>query len=326
MSRLHSKRVGMQSTLEQATAAALGYSQVAEALKARVDNYRQGWEQATNELKWQLEGVLNEVTGFISHRAQLDKLVEESKSLEGKVFNCDRVTTNMAGEIRRIGLNFENAEKRVQGVEAIAESHKASISQLVYRVKNLEHPAVSSTFTGEVGEAKVPATEVNRIVANLESTGEQVAPLTGRMHHWETMPKPELAKAEALELQVRSLMTRLEQTEHEVHALRREIRSRPHGGPPEGMRPESHVIGELQRQLESLENKHQLLKHAGTPSVNPFGIPTLKPEPRVPVFGVPAREERVAGSLPGYGFPPAEDDWSSMRSDERGFRGRAPSV
>ena len=180
------------------------------------------------------------------------------------MLNCDRVTTNMAEEIRRIGLNFGDAEKRVHGVEAMVESH--------------------------------------------------------------TMPKPELAKVEALELQVRLLMTRLEQSEHEVHALRVEIRTRPHGGPPERIRPDSHVIGELQRKLESLENKYQLLKHAGTPSVNPIGIPTPtpNPEPRVRVFGLPAREERVAGSLPGFGFPPAEDDLSSMRSDDRGFRGRAP--
>ena len=90
------------------------------------------------------------------------------------------------------------------------------------------------------------------------------------------------------------------------------------------MRSDSHVIGELQRKLESLENKYQLLKYAGTPSVNPTGILTPKPQPRVQFFGVPAREERVAGSLPGFGFPPAEDDLSSMQSDERGFRGRAP--
>ena len=201
-------------------------------------------------MKRQLEGVLNEVTGLISHRPRLDKSFEELNSLEGKVLNCDRVTTNMAEKIRRIGLNFEDAEKRVHGVEAMAESHKA------------------------------------------------------------TMPKPELAKVEALELQVRLPMTRSEQCEHEVHALRKEIQTRPHGGPFEGMRSDSHVIGELQRKLESLEIKYQLLKHAGTPSVNPIGIPTPtpKPEPRVRVFGVPAREERVAGSLPGFGFPPAEDD------------------
>ena len=254
-SRLDSKRAEMQSTLEQATAAALEYRQVAEALKAKVDNSRQRWEQATNELKRQLEGVLNEVTGLSSHRAQLDKSVEELKGLEGKVLNCDRVTTNMADEIRRIGLNFEDAKKRVHGVEAR-----------------------------------------------------------------ETMPKPELAKVEALELQVRLLMTRLEQGEHEVHAVREEIRTRPHGGPPKGMRSDSHVIGDLQRKLESLGNKYQLLKHPGMPSVNPVGILIPKPEPRVRVFGVPAREERVAGSLPGFGFPPAEDDLSSMRSDDRGFR------
>ena len=59
-SQLDSKRADMQSTLEQATAAALEYRQVAEALKAKVDNSRQGWEQATNELTRQLEGVLNE--------------------------------------------------------------------------------------------------------------------------------------------------------------------------------------------------------------------------------------------------------------------------
>ena len=48
-SRLDSKRAEMQSTLEQATAAALEYRQVAEALKAKVDNSRQGWEQASRE-------------------------------------------------------------------------------------------------------------------------------------------------------------------------------------------------------------------------------------------------------------------------------------
>ena len=197
--------------------------------------------------------MLNEVTGLISHRAQLDKSVAEVKSLEGKVLNCDRVTTNMAEEIRRIGLNFEDAGKRVHGVEAMVESH--------------------------------------------------------------TMPKLELAKLEALELQVRLLITRLEQSDHEVHARREEIRTRPHCGPPEGMQPDSHVIGELQRKSESLENKYQLLNHAGTPSVNPIGIPTPtpKPEPGVRVFGVPAREERVGGSLPGFGFPPAEDNLPSMR-------------
>ena len=76
-------------------------------------------------------------------------------------------------------------------------------------------------------------------------------------------------------------MTRLEQSEHEVHALREELRTRPHGGPPEGMRPDFHGIGELQRKLESLENKYQLLKHVGTTPVSSMGIPTLKPEPRV---------------------------------------------
>ena len=270
-------------------------------------------------------GVLNEVTGLISHRAQLDKSVTELRSLEGKVLNCDWVTTNMAQEIRRIGLNFEDAKKRVRGVEAMVESQKASIFQLINWVHNLEHPAVLSTSTGEVGEATVPATEVRRIAANLESNRAQVATLTGRMHPWETLPKPELAKVEALELQVRWLMTRLEQSEHEIHALREKIRTRPHGGPSERMRPESHVIGELQRKLESLENEYQLLKYAGRPPVNQIGIPTPtpKPEPRVRVFGVPAREERVARSLPGLGLPRAEDDWSSMRYDEQGFRERA---
>ena len=47
----------MQSTLQQATAAASEYRQDAEALKAKMDNPRQGWEQATNELKRQLQGV-----------------------------------------------------------------------------------------------------------------------------------------------------------------------------------------------------------------------------------------------------------------------------
>ena len=74
-SRLDSKRAEMQLTLEQATAAAFEYRQVAEALEAKVNHSRQGWEQATNELKRQLEGVLNEVTGLSSHRAQLDKSV-----------------------------------------------------------------------------------------------------------------------------------------------------------------------------------------------------------------------------------------------------------
>ena len=311
-SQLDSKRADMQSTLEQATAAALEYLQVAEALKAKVDNSRQGWEQATNELKRQLEGVLNEVTRLSPHRTQLDRSVEELKSLEGKVLNCDRVTTNVAEEIWRIGLNFEHAEKRVHGVEAMVESQKASFSQLINRIHNLEHPAISSTSTGEVGEAKVPATEVRRIAAILEITSAQVAMLTGKMHHWETIPKQELAKVEAVELQGRLLMTWLEQSGHEVHALREKIRTRPHGGPSEGMRLDSHVIGELQRKLQSLENKYQLLKHAGRPQVNPIGIPTPKAEPRVRVFGVPARDEWAAGSLPGFGFPPAEDDWSSM--------------
>ena len=201
-SPLDSKRAEMQSASEQVTAAALKYRQVAEVLKAKVDNSRQGWEQATNEFKRQLEGVSNEVTWLRSQRAQLDKSVEEFKSLEGKVLNCDRVTTHMAEESRRIGLNFEDAEKRVHGVEAMAESHKASFFQLINHVHNLEHPAVSSKSTGEAREAKVPATEVRCIAANLEITSAQVATLTGQMHHWETMPKPELAKVEALELQV----------------------------------------------------------------------------------------------------------------------------
>ena len=224
-SQLDSKRAEMQSTSEQATAAALEYRQVAEALKAKADNSRQGWEQATNKFKRPLEGVFNEVTGLSSHRARMDKSVEEVKGLEGKVLNCDPVTTNMAEEIRRIGLDFEDAEKRVHGVEAMVESHKASISQLINRIYNLEHPAALSTSTGEAGEAKVPATEVRRIAADLESTSAHLATLTGRMHHRETMPKPELAKVEAPELQVRLLMTRFEQSEHEVHALREEIRT-----------------------------------------------------------------------------------------------------
>ena len=184
----------MQLTLEQATAAALEYRQVAKALKAKMDNSRQRCEQATSELKRQQEGVLNEFTWLSSHSAQLDKSVQELKSLEGKVLNCDRVTTNMAKEIQRIGLNFADAQKGVHGVEALAESHKESFSQLVIRVHNVEHPAVLSTSTGEVGEAKVPATEVKHIAANLEITSAQVATLTGQMHHWENMPKPEWAK------------------------------------------------------------------------------------------------------------------------------------
>ena len=96
----------------------------------------------------------------------------------------DRVTTNVAEEIRQIGLNFEDAEKRAHGVEEMVESHKASNSQLINGVHNLEHPAVLSTSTGEVGEAKVPATEVRRIAANLEITSAQVAMLIGQRHHW----------------------------------------------------------------------------------------------------------------------------------------------
>ena len=87
-------------------------------------------------------------------------------------------------------------------MEAIVESHKASISQLINRVHNFEHPAVSSTSTGEVEEAKVLATEVRRIAAGLEITSAQVRTLTGQMHHWGNVPKPELAKTEAVELQV----------------------------------------------------------------------------------------------------------------------------
>ena len=127
-SQLDSKRAEMQSTSEQANAAALEYRQVAEVLKAKVDNSRQGWEEATNELKPQLNGALNEVTALSAHWAKLDKLVEELKILEGKVLNCDRVTTNMAAKIRRIGRNFEDAQKRVHAVEAMAGSHKACIS------------------------------------------------------------------------------------------------------------------------------------------------------------------------------------------------------
>ena len=43
-SQLDSKRAEMQSTLKQATAAAPEYHQVAEALKPKVDNSRQGLE------------------------------------------------------------------------------------------------------------------------------------------------------------------------------------------------------------------------------------------------------------------------------------------
>ena len=128
--------------------------------------------------------------------------------------------------------------------------------------------------------------------------------LTGQMHHWGTVPKPDYAKVEALELQVPLLMTRLEQSRHKVHALREEIWTRPHGGPPEGMRPDFHVIGELQRKLESLKNKHQLLNHAGTPPVNPTWILTPKFEPRVPVFRVPARKKTGCGKPTGVGTPP----------------------
>ena len=111
-SKLDSKKAEMQSTLEQATAAALEYRQVAEALKAKVDSWGQGWGQAANGLRRHLKGVPNEVTGLSSQRARLDKSLEELKGSEGKVLNCDRVTTNMAEEIRRIGLNFEDGEKK----------------------------------------------------------------------------------------------------------------------------------------------------------------------------------------------------------------------
>ena len=112
---------------------------------------------------------MNEVSGLGSHQGLWGISVEELKSLEGKVLNCDRVTTNMADEIRRIGLNFEDAEKRVHGVEAMAEGHKASISQFIRQVHNLEHPAALSISTGEVAEAKVRATEVRRIAVNLKT-------------------------------------------------------------------------------------------------------------------------------------------------------------
>ena len=78
------KRAEVQLTLEQATAAAMEYCQVAEALGAKADNSRQGWEQGNNDLKRQLQEVRNEVPGLSSHRAQLDKSVEELKSFEGK--------------------------------------------------------------------------------------------------------------------------------------------------------------------------------------------------------------------------------------------------
>ena len=65
-------------------------------------------------------------------------------------------------------------------------------------------------FPGDAAEAKVPATDVRRIAANLEITSAKFATLTGKMHHWENMPKPEFAKVEDLELQVRFLMTRVE--------------------------------------------------------------------------------------------------------------------
>ena len=77
------------------------------------------------------------------------------------------MTTNRAEEIRQIGVSFEDAERWVHGVEAMAESQNAFISQLINRVHNLEHPVVLSTSTGEGREAKVPATEVRRIAANL---------------------------------------------------------------------------------------------------------------------------------------------------------------
>ena len=184
------------------------------------------------------------------------------------MLNCDKVTTNMAEEIQRIGLNFEGAKKRVHGVEAMPEAQKASPSQLINQVYNLKHPAVSLTSRGDAGEAKVVAREVRRIAAHLESTNAHMAALTGRMHGWQTVPKPELAKAKAMELQVRWLMTRLDQSEHEVHALRKEIRTRRHGSPPEGMWPHSHVIGKLQEKFQSWENKYQLLKYAATPQMN----------------------------------------------------------
>ena len=103
----------------------------------------------------------------------------------------------MADDIRHRGHNFDSAEKRVHGVEAPARSHEASITQHVNRLHNLEHPIVLSLYTGEVGEAKVPATEVIRITNKPKSTSAKVATLTGGMHHWESMSKQELAKVEA---------------------------------------------------------------------------------------------------------------------------------
>ena len=99
------------------------------------------------------------------------------------MLNCERVTSNMAEEIRRIGLNLEDSEKLVHGVQAMAETNKASFCQFINQVHSLEHPAVLSSSTGEAAEAKVPATEVRRIAANLEIHNVQVATLTGRMHH-----------------------------------------------------------------------------------------------------------------------------------------------
>ena len=48
----------------------------------------------------------------------------------------------------------------------------------------------------------MPSTEVRRIAAYREISSAPVTTLTGRMHNWEAMPKLELAKVEALELQV----------------------------------------------------------------------------------------------------------------------------
>ena len=108
-------------------------------------------------------------------------------------------------------------------------------------------------------------------------------------------------------------MNRLEQNEHEIHALREEIRTRLHGGPTEGMRPDSHVIGELQRKLESLKNKYQLLKHAGTPPVNPAARSEVHCERRALRCAggqSPAWNAGRAGLSPG-------GDWVSMTSCRR---------
>ena len=80
-----------------------------EYLEMKLGNRPQRCEQATKGVKRQQEEAFNELTRLSSHQAKVEKSVQESKSLEGKVLKCELVTTNMADEIRAIGVQFEGA-------------------------------------------------------------------------------------------------------------------------------------------------------------------------------------------------------------------------